>query len=155
MRVPKTPPAQNVLGLVGSTATRRHRAMDCAQRPDLHHPPRQPATVPHPVHPHRTPHQGRCARRRTQQATTLLMIGPVTSHHRGGVSKSLARKANQNSAIVAVSPTRRPVISSTRWIRYTTVCRCTSSAFAVLTHDRLHDRNASSVRTISLDRALS
>ena len=35
---------------------RRHRGMDLTARAALHHPPRQPNTVPHPVPTHRTRH---------------------------------------------------------------------------------------------------
>jgi hypothetical protein len=33
----KTPPAQDILRLAGSTAARRDRHLDCAERADLHH----------------------------------------------------------------------------------------------------------------------
>jgi hypothetical protein len=65
--------------------------------------------------------------------------GPcLRSCQRGTVRRSLARNANQNSAIVAVSAILRPVISSIRWIRYTTVWRCTPRTAAVRTQDLPH-----------------
>jgi hypothetical protein len=43
--------------------------------------------------------------------------GGDVGYWRGSASKSLARNASQNSAIVAVSATARPVICLMRWIR--------------------------------------
>ena len=54
MPVSKTSLAQDFLGLARRTAARRHGGVDVSARPDLHHPPRQPITVPDAVPPHLT-----------------------------------------------------------------------------------------------------
>ena len=47
MPMPKTPPAQNVLAAwLRPPTTRRHRDLDLAERADLHHPSRQPPSLP-------------------------------------------------------------------------------------------------------------
>ena len=63
MPMPKTPPTQNLRRLARPTMARRHRRVDLTARADLHHPPRQPNTIPHPVQTHRShvAPSGRCA----------------------------------------------------------------------------------------------
>ena len=59
MSVPKTPLAQNLRWLARPTVARRHRGLGLTTRADLHHPPRQPNTVPHPLQTHRPHHPRR------------------------------------------------------------------------------------------------
>ena len=62
MFVPKTPPAQNILGLARPPTPRWHGGVDLTARAELHHPSGQSAVVPAPVPAHRGGHRTRAYR---------------------------------------------------------------------------------------------
>ena len=89
MSVPKTPPTQNLRRLARPTMARRHRHLDLTARADLHHPPREPTAVPHPVPTHRSSRYARDARHYPGTTNCGLMM-PRRTH---------TRAQNRNKAI--------------------------------------------------------
>ena len=112
MSVPKTPPAQNILGLARPPTPRRHGGVDLTARADLHHPPRQSAVVPQPVPAHRGGHRPREFRDTSgTTATTRGLMMPRRKQTRAEQrAKDIAdqRRANEPWAAERIAERNKP-----------------------------------------------